>query len=320
MARALVIGGAGFIGSHLVRVCLDQSCEVCVYDNFSTGRREFLPADSNLHIIEGDILKTIYLSNAMDEFSPDIVFHLAAIHHIPTCERIPTQALRVNVEGTQSVLSAIIKHRGARIIFASTGGLYDSSCTGPLGETFPVRAQDIYAISKFAGERLLQRHVSKYDGRAIIARLFNAAGRRETNPHLIPSVMAQLTAGERHIRLGNLYPRRDYVHVEDAAEALFRLGRMPMEQPIEIFNIGSGQEFSVRELVELCSKVISEPLEIVSIPELRRKMDRPSQLADLTKIKQMSAWKPKRTLEQALSEIWQENLEKTFSLQKSGTL
>jgi len=308
MTRVLIIGGAGFIGSHLVRLCLERKCQVWVYDDFSTGRKEFLPNDSALHVVEGDILNTKCLSNTIGESNTDTLYHLAAIHHIPTCEKRPERALRVNIEGTQSVLSACAQDLVPRIIFTSTGALYDPASTGPLVETSPVEPQDVYALSKLAGEQLVQYHVSRRGGQGIVARLFNTVGRRETNPHVVPAIMAQLAAGSRLIKLGNLHTRRDYVHVEDVADALFILGSMSVEQSLDIFNIGSGQEYSVAELVDLCSRVIGEPIKITTAAERRRKVDRPSQLADLAKIQQATGWKPKRKLEQALCEIWEEAL------------
>lgn len=309
MVKVFIIGGAGFIGSHLVQLCLEQACQVWVYDDFSTGRREFLPAHPSLHVVEGDILDMQCLSNPLDECTPDVLFHLAAIHYIPACENNPQRALRVNVEGTQSVLSACAQHQVPRIVFTSTGALYDPINNGLLAETSPVKAQDIYSLSKLTGEQLVQYDVSKNSNQAVVARLFNTVGRRETNPHVVPSIMAQLASGIRQVKLGNLYPRRDYVHVEDVAEALFALGNVPMQQPFDIFNIGSGTEYSVQELIRFCSEVISESLEIVPVPDLLRKVDRPSQLADLVKIKQTCGWKPTRTLEQALREIWEDDLE-----------
>lgn len=309
MTRVLIVGGAGFIGSHLVRVCLERACQVWVYDDFSTGRRANLPADSALHVVEGDILDAARLSSAIDECRPDRLFHLAAIHYIPACEQTPERALRVNVEGTQNVLSACARRGVPRLVCASTGALYDPITTSSLAETSPVKGQDIYSISKLAGEQLVQYHVSKHGGEAVMARLFNTVGRRETNPHVIPAIMAQLVAGNRRIELGNLHPRRDYVHVEDVAEALAALGAMPMEQPFGIFNVGSGMEHSVEELVRLCAKAIGEPIEVVVSAERRRKFDRPSQLADLANIRKATGWAPKRTLEQALREIWKETLD-----------
>jgi len=112
------------------------------------------------------------------------------------------------------------------------------------------------------------------------------------------------------IKLGNVHTRRDYVHVQDVAEALFILGSIKIELPFDIFNIGSGREYSVQELVEMCAEVIGEPIEVISLPELQRRVDRLSQLADLAKIQQASGWKPARTLRQALGEVWEETLKK----------
>jgi UDP-glucose 4-epimerase len=319
MTKVFIVGGAGFIGSHLVQLCLEQKYQVWVYDDFSTGRKEFLPKSVALHVVEGDILDTEPLSNWIDECAPDTLYHLAAIHYIPACEKMPERALRVNVEGTQNVLNACAQHPVPRILFASTGALYDPVNTGLLMETSPVKAHDIYSISKLSGEQLLKHHVSKNGGQAIITRFFNTVGRHETNPHIVPTIMAQLADGSRQIKLGNLRPRRDYVHVQDVAEALFILGSIPMEQPFDIFNIGSGQEYSVQELVVLCSEVIHEPIEIISAPELQRSVDRPNQLADLTKIHQVSGWNPKRTLKQALCEVWEESFENRAAYQHSTT-
>jgi UDP-glucose 4-epimerase len=304
--KLLVIGGAGFVGSHLVDVALRQGCQVWVLDNFSTGKRTYLNPHLHLHIVEADLLDDVALRSVLADFSPDVVCHLAAIHYIPACEKSPEQAIRVNVEGTQHILTACAQQGVERVVFASTGALYDPTNQGALTENSPVKAQDVYGITKLACEQLVQHYTSKHNRQAVVGRLFNTVGRRETNPHVIPTILAQLAVGSRQVRLGNLHPRRDYVHVEDVAEAFFALAQMPFERSFDVFNIGSGQETSVRELMERCAEVIGEPLEILSVPELQRKTDRPSQLADLTKIQAASGWKPCRTLQQALAEAWAE--------------
>ena len=308
MAKILIIGGAGFVGSHLADVCLEKDNQVTVYDNFSVGRRDFLPDDHRLHIIEGDILDMQGLSEAMKDFNPELVFHLAAIHHIPTCEKHPEQALRVNVEGIQSVLSASARHNVTKVVFTSTGALYDPKQDGALNERSALRAQNVYAISKLAGEQLLAHYTQEHQRKAVVARLFNVVGRRETNPHVIPAILAQLHQGKRKVSLGNLAPRRDYVHVEDVAEGLYALGKMPSESEYDVFNIGSGIEHSVKDLVMYLSEIIGEPIEIVSDPSRRRKGDRLSQLANIDKIRRAVDWQPARTLQQALAEIWDDVL------------
>lgn len=302
--KSIIIGGAGFIGSHLTDVCLAEGHQVWVYDNFASGKKEFLQENHpNLTIVEGDMLNQDFLNETIQSINPDIVFHLAAIHFIPLCEEQPATALQVNVEGTQRVLNACA-NKVPRVVFTSTGAIYDPEITTALNENSNISTKDVYGLTKHTGERLVEHYVRKGRGQAVIARLFNAVGRRETNPHLIPAIMEQLLNGDRHIELGNLYPRRDYIHVEDIAEGLFALGMMETEEPIDIFNIGSGVEFSVGELVEACGKAIGEYIKIESVASRRRKYDRPNQLADLTHVKAKSGWAPKRNLHQALEEIW----------------
>ncbi|MHC1731076.1 MAG: NAD-dependent epimerase/dehydratase family protein [Bacteroidales bacterium] len=302
--KIFIIGGAGFVGSHLTTKCLKNGHEVVIYDNFSRGRREFLPDDPNLKIIEGDIADINLLTYSIDNNNPNIIFHLAAIHFIPACEETPENAIRVNIEGTQNVLNAL-KDKGKNLIFASTGAIYDPSVTVPLNEESPIKTGDIYGITKLSCEELIKYHVNKGRGKVIIARLFNVVGTNETNPHLIPVIMDQLSKGFRHIQLGNLFPKRDYVHVEDVADALYSLASTPLKAEIEIFNIGSGVEYSVGELVGMCSEVIGEEIEIESVKTRQRKNDRLNQLADINKINSVTGWKPSRSLEQALKEVWQ---------------
>lgn len=307
MNNVLIIGGAGFIGSHLVDRCLTDDYIVTILDNFSTGKRKFLQKSEKLRIFEGDILNLEDLEMVFSESSPEIVFHLAAIHHIPTCEKFPSLTLNTNVVGLQNLLNICYRNKKIRrIVFTSTGAIYDDVTKEALKESNALKACGIYGISKFAGEQLLNHFTQKIDKEVVIARLFNTVGRRETNNHIIPDIMAQIGQGNRHLRLGNLFPKRDYIHVEDVADALFRLGMVSIKDQFDIFNVGAGVEYSVSDLVEKLSNIIGEKIEIESVPEYQRKLDRPSQLADISKISNLVGWVPKKSLSQALMEIWEE--------------
>jgi UDP-glucose 4-epimerase len=202
-------------------------------------------------------------------------------------------------------------------VFSSTGALYDPANTGVLHEDSPLKATDIYSLSKTTCEQLLRFHSAKTGAQVQVARLFNTVGRRETNAHLIPAIVEQLSSGSRQVHLGNLTPRRDYIHVEDVAQALFTLGEFPVQHTYDCFNVGSGKEFSVLEVARLFEQALSEPLEITSDPERQRKVDRPSQQADISRLRAASAWQPQRSLPQAIQEIWQEHLQASQS-QDSG--
>lgn len=302
--KVMIIGGAGFIGSHLADLCQEKGFETFVYDNFSTGKESHLAKIPKSNIIKGDIIDSQNLYNVVEEINPKFVFHLAAIHHIPTCEKEPLKSLRVNVEGTMSVLNSFRKVK--KIIFASTGALYDPSNHNSLKEDSPLKASDIYSISKMACENLLEYWAKKSGVPVISVRLFNTVGRRETNRHLIPDIVDQLIEGKREIHLGNLTPLRDYIHVEDVADAFMALLNLQINKEYEVFNVGTGIEYSVLDLVNLFSQVIGEQIKAISVHELQRKIDRPTQRADATKLKTLTGWEPKRTLQQALKEVWEE--------------
>lgn len=306
LKRVLIIGGAGFIGSHLVDVCLQNGNEVWVFDNFSTGKREFIRSMHTSNIIPGDILDADALNRAIQHALPEVVFHLAAIHHIPTCEQNSDKALQVNIIGSNHVLNACCANLVKRFVFASTGAIYDPLITSSLSEETTIKAVDVYGISKHACENLVEYYVIKKGIQGVVARLFNTVGRRETNSHVVPAIFNQLVNGNRQVRLGNLTPRRDYIHVEDVANALFALGNLSLPQPFQVFNVGSGKDYSVQELVELCADVIGEPIEVISAHDLQRKIDRPMQLADASRLRQMAGWIPQRSLKEALCEIWRE--------------
>ncbi len=299
----LIIGGAGFIGSHLVDVCYAAGKSVVVYDNFSLGKMQHLKNSPNVEIVKGDILDSISLQECIDKFQPDIVFHLAAVHFIPACENNPSNALRINVEGTQNVLNACAG-KNLKLIFTSTGAIYNPEISSALSETSEIKTGDIYGITKLTAEELVKYYVKKERGNAIIARLFNAVGPRETNPHLVPAIMDQLAQGNLLVELGNLYPKRDYIHARDIAEGLFAIAQINFTTKLEIVNIGSGVEHTVEELVSLCGKASGKKITIESVENRRRKFDRANQLANIDKIKSLCGWAPKRSLSKALEEIW----------------
>ena len=302
--RVLVVGGAGFIGSHLVDVLLSSQCAICVYDDLSCGRRTHLPKEGNsFRFVQGNILDIELLQQVVVWWDPQVIYHLAAIHHIPTCEAEPERALRINVEGTQCVLRASQdSSRLERLVFTSSGAIYDDSET-PLDEGSPIRPRDIYGVCKVASEYLVTLGATQMGVPITIARLFNTVGPRETNSHLIPEIIEQIARGQREITLGNLEPRRDYVHVRDVAEALYALVRFDQRTDCEVFNIGSGQEYSVKEVIEMCAEVLGDPLHIVQSASKIRQVDRLNQLAGLQKIKREVGWQPVRSLRQALQEL-----------------
>lgn len=303
--KIAVIGGAGFIGSHLVNLYAATDAYVHVFDNFSSGNLDFIVPKDNVIIHRGDILKQEELVKFVDEVQPEVLLHLAAIHYIPQCEDQPAEAIRINIEGTQNVLSACA-HKVPRVIFTSTGAIYSPDIETSLPENSLVDTRDVYGMTKYAAEKLVEHHERKGRGETVIARLFNAVGTNETNPHLIPAILEQLEEGKTDVELGNLYPKRDYIHVDDIAEGLMSLANHGRFEGEKIFNIGSGTERSIQELIDIFREVTKLDIRIVQVQSRMRKNDRKSQLADISRLTATTGWKPRRNVELAIEQIWKE--------------
>jgi len=219
--RSLVTGGAGFIGSELVRQLLQEGEEVVVVDNFTFGRRSNLAESAGLKVVEADLRKPQQLQKVFDRYTPQKVYHMAALHFIPYCLSHPQETLRVNVEGTLNVLEQCKEHQVQVVVFASTAAIYGIG-DQPHSEEEPTEPIEIYGLSKSFGEELLRNFHRDTDIPCAVARLFNGYGLRETNPHVIPDILKQLPQSNQ-VRLGNTGPKRDFVHTADISRALRRM-------------------------------------------------------------------------------------------------
>jgi UDP-glucose 4-epimerase len=305
MKKFLVTGGAGFIGSHLVEMLLSDGHQVAVLDNFSYGKRHFLPLQHpSFSLYTGDLLEASFVHRVFSEFQPEIVYHLAAIHHIPTCERKPDVALRTNVEGSEIIFNAAKESGVGTMVFASSGAVYEIVDESLREDHTAAVPHDIYSISKTAGENLLRLHVERGHFRGVSCRLFNAVGARETNEHLVPDILKQVLAGSDRIQLGNLTPLRSYVHVKDIAEALQTIGHTVLEARYEVLNIGSQSEHSVADILELIAGICGRPLQAIQHRDRIRKVDRHRQRASLEKITRLTGWSPRRSLHEALKDAY----------------
>ncbi|HEX6860404.1 MAG TPA: GDP-mannose 4,6-dehydratase [Caulobacteraceae bacterium] len=302
MTRALVTGGAGFIGSHVVDVLADQGLEVHVVDNFLNGRREHLAGLPAERIHEVDIRDAAGLRQALDAIAPAWVFHLAAIHFIPYCNEHPTESVLINIQGTQNVLDAVRAQGGAeRLFFASTAAVYPIK-DGAYVETDPVEPLDVYGATKAAGEALVKAFSESTGVPTVIGRLFNAVGHRETNPHLLPEIVQQLKTGSRRLELGNLEPQRDFIDARDMARAI-HAATARQGQGWDVFNIGANVQYSVIEVVRMCEAILGESIEVVQDPARVRKVERQTLLAGIDKLKSATGWAPEVDLNRTLREI-----------------
>jgi UDP-glucose 4-epimerase len=299
--KVLVTGAAGFIGSALCERLVSAGHRVIGYDNLSRGRREYLPPDAAL--VEGDIRDRERLQAAFESTRPECVVHLAAMHFIPECIANPEATLEVNVGGTQRVLDACREARVSRLIFASSAAVYAPVETACEEEITPIGPLEVYGESKVRAERSVAEFHRKTGTPAVVLRLFNAVGRRETNPHVIPHIFESLKKSDE-IPLGNVAPKRDYVDTRDISDAIVSV--LDGAGGLHVVNVGTGAARSVSDVVDLLQSILGRPLRIMQEAARTRATERMLLLASVDKIQRLSGWRARVPLEETLRDLVQE--------------
>jgi len=262
--RALVTGGAGFIGSHVVDALLERGDEVAVLDDLSTGRRENL-ADalgSGAELIEVDVTDAAAVAGLIESRRPQVIFHLAGQMDVRVSISDPIFDMRVNVGGTINLLEATRRLEGARIVFTSTGGaIYGEGSwrDPPLDETAAVLPDAPYGQSKYAAEGYLSLYHRLYDLSTISLRLGNVYGPRQDplgEAGVVAIFCGALLDGRTPRVFGDGRQTRDYVYVADVVEAMLTAGGSDV---VGTFNIGTGVETSVLELGRMLGEALDRP-------------------------------------------------------------
>ena len=299
--KILITGGAGFIGSAIVPALKNEGNDIYVLDNLSFGNRKFIDLTDD-HFFLADIRETSRVGEILASLQPDIVVHLAAIHFIPYCNQHPFEAADTNIRGTMNVLKACKRLSSLKkLFFASTAAVYPIS-EEAVWEDHELLPLDIYGISKLTGEHLFKELFLEVGIDTIICRFFNAFGPNETNPHLIPEIEKQLRAGLRTIKLGNISPKRDFIHTYDMASAVKQLLKLK-NIGYETFNLGRGIEYSVIEIVEAFERQLNEKITIEIDPVRVRKVEREHLLADVTRLKKVAGWEPVWSIDEGIKNL-----------------
>jgi len=298
MIKALVTGGAGFIGSHLVDQLVDQKIDVTVVDNFSTGRRENLAhQQDNINLIEADVTD---FDAILPHFSRiDIVFHLAALADIVPSIVNPRSYYASNVTGTMCVVEAARLSGVKKLVYTASSSCYgivpDEFCPTP--ETAPIAPQYPYALTKYLAEQIALHWGQVYNVPVISLRLFNVYGPRSRTSGTYGAVfgvfLAQKLKGKPYTVVGDGTQTRDFIYVTDAAGAIIKAGFSGIKN--EIFNVGSQNPQSVNKLVALLGG------EKTNIPKRPGEPD--CIWADISKIKKKLDWHPEISFEQGVQKI-----------------
>lgn len=311
--KVLVVGGAGYIGSHTARVLRKAGLDVLIYDNLSTGFR-FLA--KGFELIEGDVHDRNTLLPALKRV--DAVMHFAANHYVGESMQNPRKYYRNNVEGGLSLLNTVADAGIKYFIFSSTCSVYGAPEKMPITEQTPCLPVNPYGYSKAFFELALHSYDTAYGLRFASLRYFNAAGADESGevgechdpePHLIPLAL-RATEGPGELQVfGDDYPTpdgtciRDYTNVMDLAEAhVLALQHLAAGKPSFTVNLGSGAGSSVKEVISTVEAVTGKKVRQRLVP--RRPGDPPALVADPTAAQKLLNWKTKRSLRDSVSTAW----------------
>ena len=300
--KAIVTGGAGFIGSHLVERLLADGHQVTVLDNYSTGRVEnlvHLADHPELEIVEADLLKVDLAKHLADA---DQVYHLAALADIVPSIQNPEAYYKANVEGTLKLVQAIRKANVEKLVYSASSSCYGIPDMYPTPESAEIRPQYPYALTKYLGEQIVLHWSHVYDIPAVSLRLFNVYGPRSRTSGTYGAVfgvfLAQKLAGEPYTVVGDGTQTRDFTFVTDVVDAFVTAANS--ESTEKVMNVGSGYTYSVNRLVELLGG------EIVYIPKRPGEPD--CTFADVSRIQDQFSWNAQVPLEEGIRIIdyWRE--------------
>ena len=315
--RILVVGGAGYIGSHMVKDLLRADYSVITLDDLSKGHRELVPGGL---FVEGSLGDSTLLSKIFSDHRIDAVMHFAAYSLVGESVEDPLEYYRNNLARTVELLNAMIRHDVKRFIFSSTAAVYGEPVEVPITEEHPCNPTNPYGATKIAVERMLQDCNSAYGLKYASLRYFNAAGADESGgigewhepeTHLVPLILKVATGELENIKIyGTDYPTpdgtciRDYIHVNDLTQAhMLALEALLAGRDSSVYNLGNSKGYSVGEVIELARKLTGHTIPAI---ETDRRLGDPAMLvASSDKIRKALGWKPRYgDLETIIKTAW----------------
>jgi len=305
-SSVLVIGGAGFIGSHVVEELLKEDVkEIVIYDNFSRGTHENIEEalkDPRVKVFEigGDILQTDILNEAMK--GKDYVFHLAALWLLH-CYDYPRNAFEVNTKGTFNVLEACVQNGVKKLIYSSSASVYGNPVELPMREDHPYNNQTFYGATKIAGEHMCKAFYHRYGLDYVALRYFNAYGARQdykgTYIAIIMKILDRIDKGLPPIVYGDGSQAYDFIYVSDIAKA--NICAMKSNATNDFYNVATGKQTSIKDLTQTLLNITGSDLEIVY--QDADQMFVTSRIADVSKAKKELGFEYSIDIEEGLEKL-----------------
>ena len=316
MAKILVTGAGGFIGSHLTEYLVEQGHQVKAFVRYNSrnfwGWLEKSKYIADIEIYSGDIrdYDSVYKSMKGIEY----VFHLAALIGIPYSYYSPLAYIKTNVEGTYNILQSAHQLGTKRIIHTSTSEVYGTAQYIPINEKHPINPQSPYAATKASADYLAKSFYLSFDFPVTIVRPFNTFGPRQSARAVIPTIISQVLNDKKTIKLGNLNSSRDFTYVLDTVEGIYKIG-LSDKTIGEVINIGNGKDISIYKTASIINKLINDDINIKTKVISKRVRPEKSEvqrlIGDYSKANKLTGWKPLYTLEEGLEKTiawFRENL------------
>ena len=313
----LITGGAGYIGSICALKLLEKGFDVVVFDNLSASNSyaiEYLSEYKNFKFVKGDLLKLKDLRKLFKEYKIDICFHLAACSSITEFVKNPQKNYAQNIYGTMNLLYSMIENDVKKFIFSSSASVYGNISTVPIKEEGNFKPINPYGKTKYITEEIIKDFSKIYGLEYVILRIFNVAGANtksklgeinNSEVHLISNIMKSILENKKIYIYGDNFKTkdgtciRDYVDIEDLANAgVLAVKYLENGGKKDIFNIGTGKGYSVKEIIEYCEKITAQKIdfEVVS----KREEDPDVLVADNTKAKEVLGWIPEKEVETSI--------------------
>jgi nucleoside-diphosphate-sugar epimerase len=298
--KILVAGGAGFIGSALVRVLVEDGLRVAVLDDFSSGSRENLnEVAERIEILACDAAENSALSAALMRVQPTHVVSCIGDTYVPAAYAFPDRFFRNNVTANLNLLQACRQPGIARFVYLSSAEVYGDQPLVRLDERATLGAVNTYAVSKLAADQLTLTQAAEHGVPAVVARMFNCYGPRETHAYVVPEIIDQLQRSSALV-IGNSQAVRDLTYVEDTARALH--GLMFADIPSgTVVNVGSGDAVSVADLARTIGRLMGhEAISVTTASGKLRRREMSGIRCDNGLLRRLTGWSPSVTLEEGL--------------------
>ena len=318
MKTILVVGGAGYIGSHMVKILIRAGYQVVILDNLATGYRD---AISGGDFVFGDTADKLSLDRLLSGYSIDGIMHFASFIQVGESVQHPSKYYQNNVAATLNLLDAMVAHRIPALIFSSSAAIFGEPAYTPIDEQHPKQPINPYGLSKWMVEQVLADYDQAYGLKSVCLRYFNAAGadpegqlgeRHEPETHLIPLVLQAASGRRQAITVfGQDYDTpdgtciRDYIHINDLCQAhLLALEYLFQGGSSTAYNLGNGSGFSVTEVIEVAKQITNRPITVIMGE--RREGDPARLVADSQQIQTQLGWQPQYAdLATIIAHAWQ---------------